>query len=357
MTMDAPFARPGARPLHALVVDDSAVARKTISLVLTRAGMTVTTAPDAAAAQVRLAAARPDVLVLDLVMPGMDGLTFLRRLMRESPLPVVVCSTSTGPGSVAAIEALSEGATAVVEKRALGLAGSPEAAQLEEAVRAAGGASVRRARPSVPAVRAPAAPPPAAASEALIAIGASTGGTGAIEALLCAMPAASPPIVVVQHMPAGFTRALAARLDRLSPFTVREAAGGEVPAPGLVLVAPGGRHLRLRRSRGGWVTELGDDAPVSRHRPSVDVLFHSVAEAAGARAVGVLLTGMGEDGAEGLLAMRRAGAWTIAQDESTSVVFGMPGEAIRRGAVDEVLPLPRIAPALVSHAARRPVMA
>jgi two-component system, chemotaxis family, protein-glutamate methylesterase/glutaminase len=352
--------------LRVLVVDDSAVARQALALVLTRAGMDVATVPDAVVASGRVRTARPDVLVLDLEMPRMDGLTFLRRLMRESPLPVVVCSAASGPGSRAAIDALAEGAVAVVEKRSLALAGSPEAALLVEAVRSAGAAAVRRGRSSVaastPAPTSPGKPirptvasrTAAAAAGAVIAIGASTGGTVAIETILAALPADAPPVVIVQHMPAGFTRALAARLDSVSPLAVREAAGGEALVPGVALLAPGDRHLRVRRGQGGLVAQLGDGVPVSRHCPSVDVLFHSVAEAAGPRATGVLLTGMGDDGAEGLLAMHRAGAWTIAQDEATSVVFGMPAEAIRRGAADDVLPLPRIAPALSARAARRP---
>lgn len=371
------------RPPRVLVVDDSAVARQTLSLVLTRAGMTAATAPDPVVALTRLRGARPDVLVLDLEMPRMDGLTFLRQLMREAPLPVVVCSTSTGPGSAAAIEALSEGAVAVVEKRMMGVAGSPGAAALVQAVLAAGGAAVTR-RPIHPAgaagtartgsrvdnavvKRAPVDAAPRAGTGAIrvrpagggvangtvIAIGASTGGTAAIEAVLCAMRPDSPPIVIVQHMPAGFTRALAARLNHVSPLVVREAAGGEVLVPGQALIAPGDRHLRVRRSGAGLAAELWDGPPVSRHRPSVDVLFHSVAETLGSRATGVLLTGMGEDGAEGMLALRTAGAWTIAQDEATCVVYGMPAEAARRGAVDQVLPLHRIAAALAPRTSAR----
>ncbi|HEX8390805.1 MAG TPA: chemotaxis response regulator protein-glutamate methylesterase [Longimicrobium sp.] len=347
----------GRPPLRALVVDDSAVARQTLSLVLTRAGMAVSTAPDPVVALTRMRAERPDVVVLDLEMPRMDGLTFLRQLMRDAPLPVVICSTSTGPGSTAAIEALSQGAVAVVEKRRMGVADSAEAADLVQAVIAAGSAAVRRApavRPAEPVrTLAPAALSAARAPGSLIAIGASTGGTLAIEEILCALRPDTPPMVIVQHMPAGFTRALAARLDRVSPLEVLEATGGEALVPGRVLIAPGDRHLRVRRAGGGLTAEVWDGPPVNRHRPSVDVLFHSVAAAAGPRAVGVLLTGMGEDGADGLLAVRNAGAWTIAQDQATSVVFGMPAEAVRRGAAQQVLPLHRIAAELAPRAAGR----
>lgn len=344
-----------SRALRVLVVDDSAVARQTIALALSRAGMEVATVPDPIIALERVRTGPPDVLVLDLEMPRMDGLTLLGRLMRQSPLPVVVCSASTGPGSSAAVEALSRGAVAVVEKRSLGVAGAPELVQLADAVRAAGGAAVRRASQPRKPVAAPvvSAPRLAPSPDAVIAIGASTGGTSAIESLLCALPYGAPPILVVQHMPAGFTRALAERLDRETPHAVREAVGGERLEPGLVLIAPGDRHLLLHRVQGALVARLGDTLPVCRHCPSVDVLFRSVAEVAGGpRATGVLLTGMGEDGAEGMLALRRTGAWTVAQDEATSVVFGMPAEAIRRGGVDEVLPLQGIAPALSARAGR-----
>jgi two-component system chemotaxis response regulator CheB len=336
-------------PVRALVVDDSAISRQAIARVLERAGVDVRTAPDPVLALAKVRQSPPDVLVLDLEMPGMDGLTLLRRIMREAPLPVVVCSTSTGPGSTAAVEALGEGAVAVVEKRGLGVPGAPEAALLAEAVLGAVAVPLRARAVPRPAPR---AVPVAAAPGVVLALGASTGGTSALEEILCALPPGAPPVVAVQHMPAGFTRALARRLDGLCALTVREAEGGEPLVPGTVLIAPGGRHLRVRASGTGLTAEVSDDAPVSRHRPSVDVLFRSVAQAAGGRAVAALLTGMGDDGADGLLALRHAGAWTIAQDEATSVVFGMPAQAVRRGAALEVLPLGGVAGALLARARR-----
>jgi two-component system chemotaxis response regulator CheB len=323
-------------PLRVLVVDDSAVSRESARVLLSRdPAITVELQGDPVAALERLPLSRPDVIVLDLEMPRMHGLEFLRRSRRTHPAPVVVCSAVTRAGTVDALRALDEGASRVLCKHDLSLvAGHPGEALL----RAVRGAVLARAgaggRP--------------AGGPRVVAIGASVGGTQAVHSILAALPADVPPIVVVQHMPAGFTGSFAASLDQVCRLRVREAAAGVALARGEALVAPGGRHLRVVRRGGGWVVELGDDAPVRHHRPSVDVLFRSVGQAFGAAAVGVLLTGMGDDGAAGLLEMHQAGAHTIAQDERTSAVFGMPKEAIARGAARRVLPLPLIAGAVMA---------
>ena len=343
---------------HILVVDDSAVVREALRSILTRAGFEVGVASDPIIAQAKMAAARPDALVLDLEMPRMDGLTFLRRIMESDPIPVLVCSGRVGPGSETALEALEQGAVGIVAKPRLGVKGFLEdsALQLVEAVR---GAAEARPRPRVPRpgprLTADALLPrrtprkAGAAPGRLIAVGASTGGTEAVRLLLEAMPPDAPGIAVVQHMPEGFTAAFARRLAATCRIGVKEAADGDRLEPGRALVAPGNRHLTVRREGDRYVARILDGPPVSRHRPSADVLFRSAAQAAGAGAVGVILTGMGDDGAEGLLEMRRSGAFTLAQDEATSVVFGMPKEAIARGAVDEVHPLQRIARVLLDR--------
>jgi two-component system chemotaxis response regulator CheB len=324
-------------PIQVLVVDDSAVVRQMMSGIIgTAADMRVATASDPLIAMQKMKSARPDVIVLDLEMPRMDGMTFLRTL--GTSIPVVVCS-----GRPEAILALEEGAVEVLAKPAHGVSDflNEQRAAILHSIRAA--AASRRPAPvaAVAAPRAMTAPTPQ-----LIALGASTGGTEALRVVLAEMPEDAPPIVVVQHMPALFTKAFAARLDEVSAIEVREAVDGERLTPGLCLIAPGNRHLSVHRTSHGFSVQLLDAAPVARHRPSVDVLFHSAARAAGRQAVGVLLTGMGADGAEGLVAMRTAGALTIAQDEATSVVFGMPKEAILRGGAERILPLTRIAPAL-----------
>jgi two-component system chemotaxis response regulator CheB len=350
------MALPAARDrIAVLVVDDSAVVRQVMTALLTQeTDMAVTVASDPLIAIDKMRAARPDVILLDLVMPRMDGMTFLRRIMRDDPIPVVVLSTLATRGAEAAVRALDEGAVAVVAKPRLGVRSflHESAVLLIDAVRAAAEARVgRRApmpRPAAPRQSAdvvlPAGPPPRSASGAdrIVAVGASTGGTEALRALLEPLPADAPPIVIVQHMPEIFTRAFADRLDQTCRVEVKEAEAGDRILRGRALVAPGNRHLLVRREGGYLVADLSDGPLVSRHRPSVDVLFRSVAQAAGANAVGVILTGMGDDGVAGLLEMKQAGAVTFAQDEATSVVFGMPKEAIQRGAVDRVLPLSRI---------------
>ena len=359
------------RRLHVMVVDDSAVAREVMSRVLGREFL-VTTASDPLIAMDKIGHARPDVILLDLEMPRMHGLTFLRVIREESAIPVVVCSSLAGRGTEMALRALEQGAVDVVAKPLVGVRDFLLEAEilLCETVRGAAQARDRAPGatrtstlpmfPAVPERRRTALSLPAAApaarttSEWLIALGASTGGTEALRAVLSRLPPDAPPVVVVQHMPELFTAAFARRLDECCQVSVREAAHGDDLVPGRVLVAPGNRHLVVRRRGRRTFVELSDGPLVSRHRPSVDVLFRSVAEAAGRFAVGALLTGMGDDGAEGLLAMKRAGARTIAQDEATSVVFGMPREAIARNAADHVAPLGRIPYLLLAGASALP---
>jgi two-component system, chemotaxis family, protein-glutamate methylesterase/glutaminase len=353
------------RPLRVLVVDDSATVRQALGGILSAGrGFSVTTAADPLIAMAKMKGARPDVIVTDLEMPRMDGLTFLRHVMARDPIPVLVCSALTGRGTEAAMLALERGAVDVVTKPRLGVKAFLEesAVTLCDAVRAAAGARLRlRARlepvQASPRLTAGAVLAPASTDRVLpttdkvVAVGASTGGTEALRVVLEALPPESPGFVIVQHMPEGFTRAFAQRLDHSCRIAVKEAADGDRVLEGRALIAPGNRHLLVRRSGGHYVVEVKDGPLVSRHRPSVDVLFRSVAEAAGANAVGVLMTGMGDDGADGLVEMKAAGAATIAQDEATSVVFGMPREAIERGGVDEVVGLDTI-PARVLARAR-----
>ena len=369
MTVSPP-AREGAGPLHVLVVDDSAVVRQVMTSILSPArGMSVTVASDPLIAMDKMKRVRPDVILLDIEMPRMDGLTFLRKIMAEDPIPVVVCSGLTGPATEAGLRALEEGAVEVVTKPRLGVKGFLEesASVLVDAVRAAALARLRPRRlmprstsppPGRATVTAPAERPALQlTTDKVVAIGASTGGTEALRELLQALPPDAPGVVIVQHMPEAFTRAFADRLSRTCCVEVKEAADGDRVLEGRALIAPGNRHLRLLRSGAHYAVEVSDGPLVCRHRPSVDVLFRSVAQAAGPNAVGVILTGMGNDGAQGLLKMRRSGAATIAQDEATCVVFGMPKEAIAAGAVAEVLPLQKIVAAVLGSSRRpqRPV--
>lgn len=343
--------REAGRRLDVLVIDDSAVVRQTLAAILTQEpDLTVAVAADPLIAQGKIARERPDVIVLDLEMPRMDGLTFLRTLMAHDPIPVVICSGLTVAGAEHAMRALEEGAVSIVTKPKIAVREflHESAVTLVDAVRSAAAAKMpaRRARAAaVPPVTRPGAT--RTDPGRLIAIGASTGGTEALREVLGSFPADAPGAVVVQHMPETFTTAFAARLDRLCGVEVREAADGDVVASGRVLIAPGNRHAIVQHDGGRYRVYLSDGPLVSRHRPSVDVLFRSVAQAAGARAVGAILTGMGDDGARGLFEMRQAGARTIAQDEATCVVFGMPKEAIARGAVQEVVPLDGVAAAIL----------
>ncbi len=346
---------PGRKP-HVLVVDDSAVIRQTVLQIGNVSGaLTIDVASDPLIAERKIAVRRPDAILLDLEMPRMDGLTFLQRMLARDPIPVVICSSLAPAGSENAIRALELGALAIVEKPRIGLKDflSENARELIDTLSAAAGAHVSRrpARPA-PQARRPVQAPPLLrrTTDRVIAVGASTGGTEAIRVLLTAMPPDAPGIVIVQHMPPGFTRSFAQRMNELCAIEVREAAAGDRIREGRALIAPGDRHLRVGRSGGQYIALLDDGPPVNRHKPSVDVLFDSVAAAAGPNATGVLLTGMGDDGASGLLAMRHAGAGTIAQDEATSVVFGMPKEAIKRGAAMRVLSLEAIPPAMLMFA-------
>lgn len=331
--------------IEVLVVDDSAVVRQAVRGILEQAGdFTVSTASDAAIAERRMAARRPDVVVLDIEMPGIDGLTFLTKLMASDPVPVVICSARVGEDASVVLEAMSRGAVDVLAKPRIGVKDflGESATFFVDSIRAA--AQSRRVLPlGIAPQRVGHGRSLGPVDSWVIALGASTGGTEALASVLSALPARTPAVLVVQHMPAGFTRAFAHRLDRISALSVREAEPGDVLTAGSALIAPGGQHLTLVTQGNKLVARLEASAAVNRHRPSVDVLFQSVAETCGPRAVGVVLTGMGRDGAQGLLEMRRRGARTLAQDEDSSVVFGMPREAIALGAAERVLPLGRIA--------------
>ncbi len=317
--------------------------------------MSVATAADPLIAMEKMRRQRPDVILLDLEMPRMDGLTFLQKIMAEDPIPVVVCSGLTGEGTEAALRAMEEGAVEIVTKPKLGVREflHESAVMLLDAIRGAARARLKPLGPAflrsaeqrltADAVLPPFQKPPlTVTTDKVVAIGASTGGTEALRWVLEAMPPDVPGLVIVQHMPEMFTKAFAQRLNQTCRIEVKEAASGDRVIDGRALIAPGNRHALLVRSGAHYVVEVTDGPLVSRHRPSVDVLFRSVARAAGANAVGVIMTGMGDDGAEGLLEMKRAGAVTIAQDEASCVVFGMPKEAIARGAVDVVVALSQI---------------
>jgi two-component system, chemotaxis family, protein-glutamate methylesterase/glutaminase len=367
------------RMIRVLVVDDSAVMRQVMTAILSREpDMEVVIAQEPFIAMRKMKEALPDVILLDLQMPKMDGLTFLRRLRATHAIPVVICSAFSGANSQAAVRALEQGAIDIVRKPELGLREflDESAPSLIELIRAAAGAKVeRRTVETSGAVEARQVDEPERShrtadailprprprpwsgstrfSERIIALGASVGGTNALHEVLGAMPTDCPGIVAVQHMPAGFTAAFAQRLDETCRIEVREAKDGDHVLPGRALIAAGNQHLLVVRRADGYHVLLRPGPTVSRHRPSVDVLFRSVAGAAGPRAVAALMTGMGEDGAAGLLELRLAGAATIAQDEASCVVFGMPKEAIARGAVEHVVPLPRIAATILSAVQQR----
>ena len=337
------------KPVRVLVVDDSALVRQTLSEVLASdADIEIMgTAADPFIAADRISEEVPDVIVLDVEMPRMDGLTFLETIMRQHPIPVVICSSLSEKGSRTAMRALECGAVDVVTKPRLGceefLRESREL--LCEAVKTASRVRPHPMCPVEPALTAdavldhPSGLAMARTSEKVVLVGASTGGTEALRILLTAMPSDAPGLAIVQHMPAQFTRAFAERLDGLCAVSVKEAENGDPVLRGRALIAPGNRHLLVKRSGARYFVEVRDGPLVRRHRPSVDVLFRSGARWVGPNAVGVLMTGMGDDGARGLLELKEAGAATIAQDEATSVVFGMPQEAIRLGAADRVLAL------------------
>ncbi|MGE5466425.1 MAG: protein-glutamate methylesterase/protein-glutamine glutaminase [Ignavibacteria bacterium] len=349
-------------PTKVLIVDDSALMRAMLTEIIGGAPdlQVVGTAPDALTAREMIKALNPDVLTLDVEMPKMDGLAFLDRLMRLRPMPVVMISSLTERGSETTLQALEMGAVDFVAKPRAENAALLQsyAEEIRDKIRAARGAQLKK----VSAGLAPAAAPrpasaPAAApaetasaglsarllADTVIAIGASTGGTEAIKDVLVGLPKDVPGIVMTQHMPESFTGSFARRLDSLCRVRVIESQGGERIEPGCAYLAPGHSHLLVKRVGGHYVTELSKADPVNRHRPSVDVLFRSVAEQVRNHALGVILTGMGKDGAQGMLEMRKAGAWNIGQDEASCVVYGMPREAANVGAVEEVAPLPEIA--------------
>ncbi len=352
-----------ARKIRVLIVDDSAMVRKILSETLAAESdiEVVGTAPDPVIAAEKIERLKPDVLTLDVEMPRMDGLTFLKKIMSTRPMPVIMISSITQKSSSAAIEAMSEGAVEVLAKPDGPYSVGEFRLSLGQKIRNAAGARPRR-RTATP-INVP-APPPAAKALAtsadyssgpvrLIAIGASTGGTEAIERIVRQLPPAMPPIVVVQHIPAGFSKAFAERLNKFCNVGVREAVNGDVASPGLALVAPGNFHMRLIRMGGRFRVSVSDGPMVCFQRPSVDVLFESIADQRIQGVLGVILTGMGSDGAAGMKQMKLAGARTIAQDEHSCVVFGMPREAIRAGGVDDVLPLDRIGQRLIAVCSER----
>jgi two-component system chemotaxis response regulator CheB len=339
--------------IKVLVVDDSALIRGIMKEIInSQPDMeTVAVASDPLAARDLIKQTNPDVLTLDVEMPKMDGLDFLERLMRLRPMPVVMVSSLTERGSEITMRALELGAVDFVTKPKVSIqSGMHEyAALIAEKIRTAARARIQtgaasRRPPPLAALRSP-----LISSEKLIIIGASTGGTEAIKDFLIQLPPDSPGVLITQHMPAGFTRSFAERLDKLCRIAVKEAEGGERVLPGHAFLAPGHSHLLLVRSGANYVTRLDQGPPVNRHRPSVDVLFKSAATAAGRNAVGVILTGMGKDGAAGMLAMREAGAYNLAQDEASCVVFGMPKEAIAAGATHEVAPLHELPARVMAH--------
>ena len=361
-------------PIRVMVVDDSAVARQVIGEIITKSpGFTLMgTASDPIYALEKMQREWPDVIVLDVEMPRMDGITFLRKIMQERPTPVVICSTLTEKGAETTMHAMAAGAVEIIVKPKIALKQFLEdsAQALLQAVRAASQARVSKIKTLSDLHAAPpaahkanvdaasraaaphaqvAAPQPTSQSamaqttERVVAIGTSTGGTQALETVLTALPRVTPGIVVVQHMPEKFTASFAARLNQICAMEVREAQHNDRVMPGLVLIAPGGRHMMMKRSGAYYHVDVVDGPVVSRHKPSVDVLFRSVAKAAGRNALGVIMTGMGDDGASGLKEMFDAGARTVAQDEASCVVYGMPKEAVKRGAVEKTVPLTGIA--------------
>ncbi len=345
--------------IKVLIVDDSAVVRKVFSDELSRArGIEVVgTAPDPYVARDKIVALKPDVVTLDIEMPRMDGLTFLRKLMKHYPLPVIIVSSLTQKGGKLAMDALAGGALEVISKPSAAYSVGDMSVQLADKIRAVARVDMktytRVDKVSKDLYTTPAAGPVsatkalAATTNKVIAMGASTGGTEAIKTVLSRMPPNSPGIVIVQHMPAQFTTSFAQRLDSLSKISVKEAQDGDSVTNGLALLAPGNYHMLLKRSGARYYVQVKSGPLIHHQRPAADVLFRSVARTAGANAVGIIMTGMGADGAAGLREMKDAGARTIAQDERSCVVFGMPKEAIQRGAVEKVVPLDRITQATI----------
>ncbi|QBJ77303.1 MULTISPECIES: chemotaxis response regulator protein-glutamate methylesterase [unclassified Aquitalea] len=349
--------------INVMIVDDSAVVRQVLSEIFTASsGITVMdVATDPIVAMEKMKQRWPDVIVLDVEMPRMDGITFLKQIMASRPTPVVICSSLTQKGADISVQAMAAGAVEVIAKPHAGVKQFLQDSNnlLVQAVKAAATARMSRMRTLPPTpmetrpklsadavLAAPTGQQMFQTTERIVAIGTSTGGTQALEAILTTLPRTCPGLAIVQHMPEKFTASFAERLDRLSEIEVKEAATGDRILPGRALIAPGGKHMMIKRSGAYYQVEVVDGPLVSRHKPSVDVLFRSAAKFAGRNALGIIMTGMGDDGARGLKEMHDAGAKTIAQDEDSCVVFGMPKEAIKLGAADEVMPLDNIAKAI-----------
>jgi len=345
------------KPIRVLIVDDSAVVRQALTEILSSdpAIEVLGAAQDPLIARDKIRRERPDVITLDVEMPRMDGVTFLKQLMAEDPIPVVMCSSLTEKGAEITMRALQYGAVEIINKPRMGAKQFLEESRVLicDAVKAAARSRVRRLatltldpEPKFTAdviLDKPRIEETFRTTEKVVAVGASTGGTEALRIFLQALPYDAPGIVIVQHMPQGFTAAFARRLNGICRVDVKEAADGDTVVPGRALIAPGNRHMLLKRSGARYYVQIKDGPLVSRHRPSVDVLFRSVARYAGLNAIGVIMTGMGDDGARGMLEMKQAKAFTLAQDEASCVVFGMPQEAIKHGGVDKVLSLEKMA--------------
>jgi two-component system chemotaxis response regulator CheB len=345
------------KKIKVLIVDDSAVVRQTMEEILSSdPGIEViATASDPYIAADRIRNEVPDVITLDVEMPKMDGITFLQKIMSQHPIPVVMCSSLTENGSETALKAMEYGAIEIIQKPRMGTKQFLEESKIHicDVVKAAAVAKVKRTSAKTIKVSKKLTADAVIAkaksnamirtTEKVVVVGASTGGTEALRVFLEAMPADSPGIVIVQHMPENFTKAFARRLDGICQITVKEASDNDTVIRGQALIAPGNHHTLLKRSGARYYVEVKDGPLVSRHRPSVDVLFRSAARYAGKNAVGVIMTGMGDDGAKGMSEMKESGAYNIAQDEATSIVFGMPNEAIKKGGVDKVLPLEKLA--------------
>lgn len=348
--------------IKVLIVDDSALVRQTMLDILCEIeGFDTRTASNALIAERKIKEEKPDIIVLDIEMPQMDGLTFLKRLMGSTPIPVVICSSVTEKGSSKAMDALDSGAIEIIEKPKIGTKKFLEESRtlLVDTVRAAISVKVKakkalsKSLPQTPLTVQPKLTADAmlhlgknnltSKTDTIIVVGASTGGTEALEAFLMEIPTDIPPICIVQHMPEHFTKAFADRLNRTCPAQIMEAVNGQPLQRGLVLIAPGGRHMLLKRRGNHYFVDVKEGPLVCRHRPSVDVLFRSAAKYAGSNAIGVIMTGMGDDGSQGMLEMKQNGSYNIAQDEASCVVYGMPKEAVKKNAVDVELPLNKIA--------------